>query len=38
MAQITDSFTGDTRGPLKGQVIYRDDALTGFGLRVSLSK
>ena len=35
MAEITDHFTGDIRSPLKGQVIYRDDSLTGFGLRVT---
>ena len=30
-------FTGDTTAPLKGQVIYRDDTLIGFGLRVTAS-
>jgi integrase len=37
MPEITDHFTGDTTAPLKGQVIYRDDALIGFGLRVTAS-
>jgi len=37
MPKITDDFTSDTREPLKGQVIYRDDELIGFGLRVTAS-
>jgi integrase len=37
MSQITDEFTSDIRSPVKGQVIYRDDTLTGFGLRVTPS-
>jgi hypothetical protein len=35
MPAITDRFTADIRSPLKGQLIYRDDQLTGFGLRVT---
>jgi len=37
MPEITAHFTGDIKSPLKGQIIYRDDALTGFGLRVTPS-
>lgn len=35
MTRLTDKFIGDIRSPAKGQVIYRDDDLTGFGLRVT---
>ena len=37
MPEKTADFTGDTVAPLKGQVINRDDALVGFGLRVTAS-
>src|ERR1700679_852620 len=37
MPTITEDFTRDIREPLKGQKIYRDDLLTGFGLRVTSS-
>jgi len=35
MPEITDQFTADIRSPLNGQLIYRDDQLIGFGLRVT---
>ncbi len=38
MTAITDNFTRDIRKPTTGQVIYRDDELTGFGLRVTASQ
>ncbi len=38
MVEITDHFTGDIRSPHKGQIIYRDDNLVGFGLRVTASQ
>ena len=37
MPRITDHFAGVVRSPIKGQVIYRDDELIGFGLRVTAS-
>lgn len=38
MPMISDEFSRDIRSPLKGQAIYRDDELTGFGLRVTATQ
>jgi len=35
MPEITDQFTADISRPVKGELIYRDDQLTGCGLRVT---
>ena len=38
MPTISEEFSRDIRSPIKGQAIYRDDVLTGFGLRVTATQ
>lgn len=37
MPRLTSKFIGDITPPLRGQVIYRDDELVGFGVRATRS-